>query len=265
MVYEILNLFRSGDTISFLILALVCVAWVIIIERFLLLQFVYRVRFSSFNGNIKKMLSGSDFERAKKFCMKVGGTGLPLIVTKAIDAYQNDAFRVRQVVSEETLRFMPRIRRRLTQLPHLATAAVLLGALGAVYGVWQAFQVADVLELGIKSFAFSAELGRALIPLTLAIGGAVTIMLPYGFLDGISARLEGDIELSLTIVLNILAPEQAAVITAQPAVMMAPQVDEQVVSPTEPIAAEPSVASSGGDDNDIIERIDTVPDEEEII
>lgn len=265
MLQEVFNLYRTGDVIAWLILAVVCVGWIVIIERFLILQFIYRVDFASFNKNMKKMLSGADFERARKYCVKVGSTGLPLIVSKAIDAYQNDVFRVRHTVSEETLRFVPRIRRRLSQLPHFATAAVLLGALGAVHGVWGAFQAADVLELGIKSFAFSSELGRALIPLTLSLIGALALMVPFGFLDGISARLEGEIELSLTVVLNILAPEQNAVIAAQPAVAPAPRAEEAVPAASEGATPEPSVAATGVDDHDIIERIDTVPDEEEII
>ena len=275
MLHEIFELFRARDPIPFVILAIVCVGWMIILERLVLLQFIYRVNFPKFNVTLKKMLSAGDTERARSFCQSTSKVGLPLIAAKAIEAYETENFRVRMVVSEETLSFMPRIRRRISQLPSLAATAVLLGALAAVYGVWESFHLVDGLEIGLKSFAFSKGLSHALTPLALSLMASVVLMLPYGLVDAIATRLEGEIEHSLVVILNLLAPEMQPVF-AQPAMHAASARTSSTVAGSNDSSAGANYGSGSGDssgsgnkghfdDITATERVEPVPDEEEII
>lgn len=266
MLQEVFDLFRAHDTVSFIILALVCAGWVVILERFVLLQLVYRVNFTKFNSQLKKMLSAGDVDRARLYCTSTSKVGVPLIVRHAIDAFETDTFKVRMVVSEEILAFMPRLRRRLSQLPNLAACAVLLGALAAVHGVWLSFNSTDLLELGVKGFAFSRGLSTAVVPLALALAASVLLLLPYGILDAIAGRLESEIEHSLTVALNILSPEMQAAFAPPP-----PSVGAAVAN----LGGPSSDAGGGGDGkgaglNGLIDevsndRAEQVPDEEEII
>ena len=267
MLPEIFDLFRKDSIIPFVILSFVFVGWVIVLERFITLQFLYKINFTKFNMNIKKMLAAGDFARAKSFCSATSKIGLPLMTARAIDAYESDAYRVRLVLSEEALAFLPRIRRRISQLPNLASAAVLLGALAAVHGVWQAFYTAEILELGVKTFAFTQGISHSLTPLALAMFAAVILVIPYGILDAIAARLEGDIEHGLTVVLNILAPETQPVVAA----VAAPVHDSFVDRPSSGTKVAPAEdqtieqLTSDIDQEVAGEGSDTVPDEEEII
>jgi biopolymer transport protein ExbB/TolQ len=270
MLQEIFDLFRARDPIPFIILAILSVGWIIVLERAILLQITYRVNFSKFNQTIRKMLAAGDLERARNYCKATAQVGLPLIAAKAIDAYQSDTFRVRMVVTEEILSFMPRIRRRISQLPGLATIAILLGALSAVHGVWQSFHTADIFELGIKSFAFTKGLSNALNPLALSLVATILLLLPYGLLEAIATRLEGEIEHSLAIILNILSPESETVM-AQPSFVAAGSMDGGMgrmdsLPDIEPLGSESSAATGKGTYEDIsADKSEPVPDEEEII
>jgi len=275
MLEEIFKLYRNQETIPFIILALFFVGWIIIIERIIVLQFIYRIDFNKFNLSLRKMLAAGDFERARSLCLASGKSGLALIATKTIDTYMSDAFKVRMTITEETMDFMPRIRRRITQIPNLATAGILLGALGTVHGIWTSFQIADTLELGVKSFAFTKELSHSLTPLYVSLIVAVSLMLPYGFLDAIASRLEGEIEHSLTIIINILAPETHAIVSAQP-VMSTTITNSSNISnnnntsnnsnTNEHIETNNQTEDKHGVDDDVIaERSEQIPDEEEII
>lgn len=207
MLHGLIDLFRAGDPVPFVILAFIAIAWVIILEKFIVLQFVYHINFPKFTQTLRKMLAAGDMDRAKSFCKSTSKTGLPHIALRAVDTYESDNFRVRMVITEETLSFLPRIRRRISQLPALATCAILLGALAAVHGIWQSFTTADQLEMGIKTLAFTKGLGGALIPLAFSLFAAVFIMLPYGILDAVAGRLEADFEHGIAVILNLLAPE----------------------------------------------------------
>jgi hypothetical protein len=146
-------------------------------------------------------------------------------------------------------------------LPNLAAVAVLLGALAAVNGVWHSFQMVDGLELGLKSFAFSRGLSHALTPIALGLAASVFLMIPYGVLDAMANRLEGEIEHSLTVILNLLAPEMQPVF-AQPI-----GVTPYGAEPIEEVKTDDDdVAVKGGyQDVASAERSEPVPDEEEII
>jgi biopolymer transport protein ExbB/TolQ len=267
MTKEVFDLFRSDSAIPFVILALISVGWVIVIERFITLQFLYKINFGKFNLSMKKMLSAGDFARAKAFCQATSKIGLPLITARAIDAYESDAYRVRLVLSEESLGFIPKIRRRISQLPNLASAAVLLGALAAIHGVWQAFNTAEALELGVKTFAFTQGMSHSLTPLALAMVAAVLLVVPYGVLEAMAGRIESEFEHSLTVVLNILAPETQPVVAA----VAAPAPSYAAKAPAAEAAAQ-KVDEKSIDEitNDIDKEVNSeiaeaVPDEEEII
>jgi hypothetical protein len=169
-------------------------------------------------------------------------------------------------VAEETMAFMPRIRRRISQIPNLATIVVLLGALAAVHGIWNSFRMSEVLDHGIKSVAFTSALAGALTPLALSIGASILLMLPYGILDAIAARLEGDIEHSVTMVLNVLAPETQAVVAAQPSVgapaMVADAPVRHAAESSGSASREPAVEK---EEENVVAGTEKFPDEEEII
>lgn len=215
MLHELLGLFKDQEPVPFIMLALACVGIVIILERVVLLQIVYRVNFNKFNQNLRKMLAAGDLERARTFCVATSKVGVPHIAVKAIDAFQTDSFKVRMVVTEEFLSFLPRLRRRLSQLPSLATVTVFLGALAAVHGIWAAFRASNVLDFTVKHAALTAGLSGAFTPLVFSLIVCVALLLPYGLLDAAAGKLESDVEHSLTMILNILAPETSTVITQQ--------------------------------------------------
>lgn len=266
MLDELFRLFHGSEPLPFVMAAFIAVGWVIVLEKMILLQLVYRVNFNKFNTSVRKMLAAGDLERARTLCVATSKTGVPQIAVKAIDAFQTDSFKVRTVVSEEVLSFMPRIRRRLSQLPNLATVLVLVGALAAVQGIWEAFHAADVLDFTVKSAALTHGLAQAFTPLSFALLGCVTLMLPYGLLDSVATRLENEVEHSLTIVINILAPETSTVINHSG--MMPADMGGHAPMPTmhESHAAEASSSESKESYEDVLSSENTpVLDEEEII
>ena len=211
MLKEVFNLYRNGDAIPYIILAFMCVGYIIIFEKFMLFQFIYKINFEKFNAQLKKMLLANDMDRARSFSQAVSKTGVPMLMVCAIDSYENDPMAVRATVSEEALQFFPRLRRRLVQLPNFAATCVILGVIASVSGLWNSFEMMDGLELGIKSFSFAKGLTLALLPLSIALIAALSLMLPFGILEAMAWRLESEMEHSLCVVLNILSPDKIPV------------------------------------------------------
>jgi hypothetical protein len=136
-----------------------------------------------------------------------------------------------------------------------------------VHGVWQAFYTAEILELGVKTFAFTQGISHSLTPLALAMFAAVILVVPYGILDAIAARLEGDVEHGLTVVLNILAPETQPVVAAVAAPVHDSSFDKSNTSAKAAPAEEQTIEQLTSEIEQEVgsEVADAVPDEEEII
>jgi biopolymer transport protein ExbB/TolQ len=207
MLHEIYEILKYQYNIPYIILAVTIVGMIIILERFIILQFIYRINFPQFNKAMRKFLDSRDFNHAKSYCFSTSKTGLPMIAVRAIETHEDNADRIKGYMSEAALDFIPRIRKRINQLPNLAAVCIMLGALGTIEGMWVSFQSAEILEFGVKSLAFSRGVSESLIPLIFSLICAVVLIIPYGILDSIAYRLEGEIEHSLCVLNNILAPE----------------------------------------------------------
>jgi hypothetical protein len=270
MLIQILDLFKEQDSLIYIILSVTSVAWVIALERALVLQFIFKISFKKFNPSLRKMLAAGDFDRARAFCKSYSQRGLPLIALKAIDAYEHENFRVKSVIEEETKRFLPMIRKRIHQIPVLAGVSVLLGASATLNSVWNAFQISDAMDAGIRGFVFSKGLNSSLSPLAFSLFACASLVLAYGFLEAISVRLEEEVDLGVTMISNVLAPEVVSFAGVQalpqvqpssrPASVM-PVVEEEKPEPSAEIVNED--ISSGKPPS--IEKVEAVPDEEEII
>ena len=207
MLHEIYEILKYQYNIPYIILAVTLVGMVIILERFMALQIIYRIDFPKFNKAMKKFLDSGDYNHAKSYCYSTSKTGLPMIAVRAIEQREDHPDKIKGHMSEAALDFIPRIRKRLNQLPNFAAVCIMLGALGTIEGMWVSFQSAEILEFGVKSLAFSRGVSESLIPLIFSLICAVILIIPYGILDSIAYRLEGEIEHSLCVINNILAPE----------------------------------------------------------
>jgi len=259
MIQNIVEMFRTGQPLLYILCGVWCVGLVIIFERLIVLKFVYTIDFTKFNHRIKQMLLAQDIERAQSLCQAFSATSLPRMVYQSLRDYQGDTARLQALLHEESLRFLPHVRRRLSQLPHLASLCALLGAAGSVYSVWHAFEMAKGWELGIKSLVFASSMTHALLPLFLALAAAATLVAAFGVLDAIAVRLEGEIEHGMWVVLNTFEPRHTPVFRTDghepPQMVEPPPKKNAAAKEGEPPHEEPAVGTPNT----------TLSDEEEVI
>src|SRR3989338_5559298 len=130
---------QRGNPYLLAILCLTFLAYVFIIERFLMLSFVYNIKFTKFISQLKSMIQAKDFDRAITLCNSTSSTAFPQIALRALEASDNDPTTVKGVLEESTLEFLPRIETRVHILPTLATLILLIGVLGTIDSIWESF------------------------------------------------------------------------------------------------------------------------------
>ena len=237
------------------------------IERLVMLQFVYNLDFQKFLISLRKIVLAEDLDRALNLCKNASHTSLPMISHKALEAAEVDPTRIRGVIEEEAIAFLPLIEKRLAVLPVMTLFIMLFGILGTIDSLWAAFHSVDVLDTAKKQATIAQGIAGSLNPTALGLSFGIVLLAFYHLLRGAAVGLIDRLHHGLTVLTNLLAPAEMATIvpvdggSQQPAPAPAPEVTAPVAAPVEAVLDDGGAAEDEFDDV----AVDDIKDEEEII
>lgn len=207
---ELATSFQNGNVYLLIMLGFMFIALTIIVERVIMLNFVYNINFTKFLGNLKKMIASSDLDRAINLCRSVSKTALPRIALKALEASETDPTTVKSVLDEESIEFLPRLESRLAVLPAVATLIMLIGILGTIDGLWGSFHSIDVLDTAKKQASLAGGIAGTLNSTAMGLVCCMIILAAHQILRGTALRLTERLHYGVTILFNILVPKEVA-------------------------------------------------------
>ena len=139
----LVHLFQTGGFMMYPLLLASIIAVAIAVERFRL----YRLAQSDMallKSQLPRLFSQHQFEDAQRLCEKAGGVAGELLATFLMNrSYISDA---RSSLELEAQQRASRLKERLNYLSAIVTLAPLLGLLGTVTGMIQAFDVLSISE-----------------------------------------------------------------------------------------------------------------------
>ncbi len=213
---ELANSLQQANGYVWTILVFGFLATVIFFERVIMLQFVYHIDFSKFLGNLKKMVSAEDLDRAINLCKNVSSTSLPHIALKALEAAETDPTKVRGAIEEETIDFLPKIERRLGVLPAATLFIMLVGILGTIDALWSAFHSVDVLDTAKKQATLAQGIAAALNPTAMALIFGMLMLTGFHVLKGMAVNLVDRVHHGVAVLNNLLVPQEMMAYAAMP-------------------------------------------------
>ena len=254
---------QNGNLYIIVALSLGFLATVILFERIIMLQFVYYIDFSTFLTNLKRAVQAEDLDRAVSICKSASHTSLPLIGLKALEAAERDPSTVRGTIEEETIDFLPRLESRLSILPSLATLILLVGVLGTIDGLWDAFDSIEILDTSEKQARLANGIAGSLNPTAMALLMSMIFISGHQILRGIAIKLTEKIDYGVTVLINLLVPQEVATYVAAPvegpsAMPVANEYDDEETEEEEEQQEEE-------DDSFDDASVEDIKDEEEII
>lgn len=259
---------KQGNPYLIIIMSLGFIAFVVLFERLIMLNFVYNINFSKFLSDVKKAVNGQDFERAMTICKSASPTSLPNIGLKALEAADTDPTSVRGAIEEATIDFLPKVETRVGFAPAIATLVILVGVLGTIDSLWSAFNSIEILDTSEKQALLANGIAESLNPTAMGIMLSMVLLALNQIVKGLAIRLSERIQYGVSVLTNLLAPtEMPAVMSIAAAAGSA--VGQSVAAVNENFAAEPSTTATNAaeESNDSFDdaSVEDIKDEEEII
>ncbi len=257
---------QNGNVYNYLIIALSFIPLFMIVQRYIMLQFVYLIDFKKFIVALKKMIASEDLDRAINHCKRHGNTSLPYIARRAIEAHETDPTTIKGTIEEEAIDFLPRLEKWQTTLPAFAVVVLLLGVLGTIDSLWDAFHSIGVLDTTKKQAALSQGVASSLNNTALGLIMSMLILSGHYFIKALSIKVSERIHYGITVLNNLLVPhESAQFVPVDPGAFgAAPAPMEQDFSEEVSVTEDEDNSGEMDDGFDDV-SVDDIQDEEEII
>lgn len=261
---ELATSFQQGNPYVIAIFVVGFLASVLLIERIIMLQFVFNINFTKFLSNLRKTVGAEDYDRAMSLCKNTSKTSLPRIALRALEAAETDPTTVRGTIEEETIEFLPRLESRLNILPAFATLVMMIGLLGTIDSIWAAFHSIDVLDTAKKQASLAQGIAASLNPAAMGILVCMIVLGGHQLIKGAALRLTERVHHGVAVINNLLVPAETAYVPVAAAVASTDA--PAAAAPSNADIAEASPNAQGGA-NDALDdsAVEDIKDEEEII
>ncbi len=202
---EIAKFYQEGGVWMYVLTAISAFALGIIIERLIYYYIHCRVNAKALLTQVTKMVNHGEVEKARRLCAKMKDP-LSVIIEAALWHYaQNESEQeIQNAVDELALRELPKIQRRTHYLSLFANISTLLGLLGTIFGLREAFSALSAADPSQKAVVLARGISMAMNTTATGLIVAVPCMIMYSVLGAKSNTIIEEIDESSVRILNFL-------------------------------------------------------------
>ena len=197
-----LELMQKGGPVMWVILALSIVGLAVFLERLIYLHRA-QVRVGEFLRGLANLVRDDRLEEVRKQCLATPGP-VARVVLSAVLARECPRAELRDIVREAGQLEVPRLERHLPLLGGIVYAAPLLGLLGTVLGLLEAFYLVST-QGGYATVAdLSGAVYQSLISAAAGLAVAIPALIAAGYLNARAQDLVHDMERAGIEMVNLL-------------------------------------------------------------
>lgn len=201
----LVKFFQDGGNLMYVNLLVMVFALAIVFERAFMLMFKYRMDTKAFMSEIEKALGAGNMPKAKKLCKDQVGPMLPRVIFSALNASYLGPEATARAIDESKAEVSPHIGKRTNMLWPIANIATLIGLVGTVFGLIQAFAAVNSVTGAEKSALLTAGIAHAMNNTAWGLTIALICTFAHMVLSAISKGLNEDLEFASLKIENLLA------------------------------------------------------------
>jgi biopolymer transport protein ExbB len=208
-LYKLLGFFQSGGPFMYPILLVLAIGTAIAIERYIYLTFV-RSRNKGIWKRVLPLLEGGKYDAAREVVMhsdaavsRILGYGLSRVEHRACGD------EIQMAMEEGLLEVVPRLEKRTHYLATLANIATLLGLLGTIIGLTEAFSIVAAAAPADRANLLSASISIAMNTTAFGLMVAIPLLLIHAVMQTKTSELVDTLEM-VTVRLSNLISSTAA-------------------------------------------------------
>lgn len=209
MVDALARAFQDGGFFMYPITLALGLGLAVVLERLYVLLVRFNVDGRKFYAELKPLIERGDLEAARDLC---GDAPLPRILRAGIEAALAGARApnpfyeraIQNAVDEEALAVIPGVQKRTHYLSMIANVSTLMGLLGTILGLMQAFQAVAGADPSQKAALLAQGISMAMNTTAYGLIVAIPCMASYAFLQSKSGKIVDEIDEYSVKVINLL-------------------------------------------------------------
>jgi biopolymer transport protein ExbB/TolQ len=204
-LYAILRFFQSGGPFMYPILLVLAIGTAIAIERYIYLSYV-RSRNKGIWKRVLPLLEGGKYDAARDVVIRSDAA-----VSKILGYGLNRAEKrgsgdeVQMAMEEGLLEVVPRLEKRTHYLATLANIATLLGLLGTIIGLTEAFSTVAAADPAEKANLLSASISIAMNTTAFGLMVAIPLLLIHAVMQTKTSELVDTLEMVTVRLSNLMS------------------------------------------------------------
>lgn len=204
MISEIAKFFREGGFAMWPILLFLAAGLAIMVERSVFLFFKANIKPEEFMARIADLIRKGSIEGAIAASAEEDAP-LARIIESALRNYRGTERDIQNAVDEMALAELPRISARTGYLAMLANVSTMVGLLGTIFGLIQAFAAVSAADPEAKGRILASGIAMAMNTTAFGLIVAIPQLIIHSFLTSKADGLVDDIDRYSVMVINMLA------------------------------------------------------------
>ncbi len=203
-LYTVLEFFQSGGVFMYPIVLVLALGTAIIIERYVYLT-VVGVRSRRIWERVLPLVEQRRYDNAWELALR-SNSAMSRILAYGLQRAKVDgsAEEVQMAMEEGVLEFIPRLEKRTHYLATFANIATLLGLLGTIMGLTEAFSVLAEVDPADKADLLSASISVAMNTTAFGLMVAIPLLLAHAYMQTKTSQVVDSLEMAVVKVSNLI-------------------------------------------------------------
>ncbi len=199
---DLFSIFLKGGLLMWAILACSVLGIAVVVDRFIVLRKA-KINVPAFMVRIRGLVKKKDISGAISYCMEEKSP-IANIIRKGLKKYNLGHERVKEAIENAGRQEISRLEKGLTVLASVAGIAPLLGFLGTVTGMIQAFMIIEDLKGAANPSDLAGGIWEALLTTAFGLIVGIPALAFYNYFLSAIKKLVGDMETVANDVVDIV-------------------------------------------------------------